>query len=88
MDVGNNLGVDVVKLLVVVALDGRGGLVQEVADCLLIGWINLEVQHAFAPRNSLKNVGVEYVEAEQLVISGNIRNGELRLAVEQSHNLC
>ena len=64
MDVGDNVGVEDVKLLVVVALDGREGLVQEVADCLLLGWINLEIQHAFAPRNSIKNVGKEYVEAD------------------------
>lgn len=64
MDVGDNVGVEDVKLLVVVALDGREGLVQEVADCLLLGWINLEIQHAFAPRNSIKNVGEEYVEAD------------------------
>ncbi len=64
MDVGDNVGVEDVKLLVVIALDGREGLVQEVADCLLLGWINLEIQHAFAPRNSIKNVGEEYVEAD------------------------
>jgi hypothetical protein len=40
MDVGYKLGVDDLKLLVVVALDGREGLVQEVIDCLLLGWIN------------------------------------------------
>ena len=64
MDVGDNVGVEDVKLLVVVALDGREGLVQEVADCLLLGWINLEIKLAFAPRNSIKNVGEEYVEAD------------------------
>jgi hypothetical protein len=59
MDVGDNLGVDDMKLLIVVALDGREGLVQEVADCLLLGWINLEVHHAFAHLNSFKNGGIE-----------------------------
>ncbi len=43
------LGVDDVKLLVVIALDGREGLVQEVIDCVLLGWINLELQHALTP---------------------------------------
>ena len=82
------LRVDDVKLLVVIALDGREGLVQEVIDDLLLGWINLELQHAFAPRNSFKNVGEEYVEAEQDVISGNIRNVERCLAVQHAHVLC
>ena len=88
MDVGDKLGVDDMKLLVVVALDGREGLVQEVIDGLLLGWINLELQHAFAPRNSFINVGEEYVEAEQYVISWNIRNVERFLAVEHAHVLC
>ena len=88
MDVGDNVGVDDVKLLVLEALDGREGLVQEVADCLLLGWINLEIQHAFAPRNSIKNVGEENVEAEQHVSSGNIRNVELLPAVDHAHVLC
>ena len=88
MDVGDKLGVDDVKLLVIQALDGREGLLQEVADCLLLGWINLDVHHAFAPRNSIKNVGEEYVEAEQHVSSGNIRNVERLSAVEHAHVLC
>jgi hypothetical protein len=88
MDVGDKVGVEDVKLLVLEALDGREGLVQEVADCLLLGWINLEIQHALGPRNSIKNVGEEYVEADQLVINGNIRNWERRLAVEHAHVLC
>ncbi len=56
MDVGDKLGVDDVKLLVLEALDGREGLVQEVVKGLLLGWFNLELQHAFAPLNSFKNV--------------------------------
>ncbi len=88
MHVGDQPGVDDGKLLVIEALDGREGLVQERTDCLLLGWIDLEVHHAFAPRNGLKNVGEEYVEAEQLVHSWNIWNVERLLAVEQAHVLC
>ena len=76
MDVGYSSGVDNAKLLVVEALEGRESLMQEVVDCLVLGGINPELQHAFAPRNSFKNVGKEYVEAEQYVISWNIRNFE------------
>ena len=75
MDVRNKSGVDDAKLLIVEALERREGLAQEVVDCLVLGGINLELHHAFAPRNSIKNVGEEYVEADQLVINGNIRNG-------------
>jgi hypothetical protein len=81
MDLGDNLGVDDVKLLVVIALDGRVGLVHEVVGCLVLGWINLELHHAVGPRNSFENVGEEYVEADQYVISWNIRNVERFLAV-------
>ena len=87
MDVGDSLGVDDVKLLVVEALQGRESLVQELVDCLVLGGINPELHHAFAPRNSFKNVGEEYVEADQLEINGNIRNGERFLAVEHAHVL-
>ncbi len=69
MDVGNSFGVDDTKHLVVEALEGRESLMQEVVDCLVLGGINPELQHACAPRNSFTNVGKEYVEAEQYVIS-------------------
>ena len=88
MDVGDSFGVDDTKLLVVEALDGRQSLMQQVVDCLVLGGINPELQHAFAPRNSVKNVGKEYVEAEQYVIFGEIRNFERHLAVEHAHVLC
>ena len=88
MDVGDSLGVDDVKLLVAERLERREGLVQEVVDCLVLGGINLELHHAFAPRNSIKNVGEQYVEALQYVILGNIWKVERRLAVEHAHVLC
>ena len=81
-------GVDDVKLLEIVALDGREGRLQEVADGLFLGWFNLEVHQAFAPRNSFKKVGEEYVETDQHVFRGNIRNVERLLAVEHAHVLC
>jgi hypothetical protein len=89
MHVGDKLfGVDDVKLLVVIALDGREGLVHEVFDCLVLGWINLELHHAFGPRHSFENLGEENVEADQHVIRWNIRNVERLLAIEQAHVLC
>ncbi len=79
MDVGDSLGVDDAKLLVVEALDGREGLVQEVVDCLVLGGINLELHHAFATRNSFKNVCEEHVEAEQYgVLSKHLMEGKVQ----------
>ncbi len=88
LDVGDSLGGDEWKLLVVVALDGRESFDHEVGDCLVLGGINLELHNAFAPRNSFKNEGEEYIEAEQCGISWNIRNVKQCLAVEQAHVLC
>jgi hypothetical protein len=54
---------------------------EEVVDShgLILGGINLELHHAFAPQNCFKNVdsdiGEEYAEAEQsryVIISGNM----------------
>ncbi len=87
MDVGDKVGVEDANLPVVVALDGREGRVQEVVDRLMLRWINLVIQHALGPRNSIKNVGEEYVEADQLEIIWNIRNVERFLAVEHAHVL-
>ncbi len=63
MDVGDSSGVDDTKRLVVEALQGRESLMQKVVYCLVSGGINLELQHAFAHRNSVQNVGKEYLEA-------------------------
>ena len=48
MDVGDSFGVDDTKLLAVGALEGRESLV--VIDCLVLGGINPELQHAFTPK--------------------------------------
>jgi hypothetical protein len=53
----------------------------------MLRWINLVIQHALGPRNSIKNVGEQYVEFDQLEINGNIRNVERFLAVEHAHVL-
>ncbi len=49
MEVGNGAEVDEVKLLVVEALDCRESLLHDAGDCLVLGLINLELHHAFAP---------------------------------------
>ena len=61
---------------------------QEGLNCLVLGGINLELHHVFAPHNSIKHVGEEYVEVLQYVIHGNIWNVEQRLAVDHAHVLC
>ncbi len=49
-DVGDSLGADQRKLLVVEALEDRVSLVQDAGDCLVLARQDLELHHAFAAR--------------------------------------
>ncbi len=48
MDVGNSLGADQCKLLVVEALEDRESPLQDAGDCLVLARQDLELHHAFA----------------------------------------